>query len=415
MLHEKVRGYAADDLTLPTRPPQVVCSVVDGSESLGYLVVDSTVGGRSCGGLRLLPDVDEDEMRGLARAMTLKYGFLGLPQGGAKAGVRGDPEAPEPERRERLLAFSRAIAPLLCGRTYVPGADMGTNTDDVRFVLAAAGVKVRRRELRDSGQSGYYTALSVLAGARAAAAHLGFTLAGSTVAIEGFGKVGSSLAALMATAGAKVVAVSTSRGALFNSRGLDVPQLMRLAALVGSRLVETYEGAERIDNSALLELPVDMLCPCARHDSITFGNAARVTARAVCPGSNNPVTPEAEMVLFERGVLSLPDFVANCGGVLGGTMEFASVREEAIAAFMERKVGARSSWLLEEAGRLGLSPREVAVPFALRRFDLVRSQADHPNAGARLFGAGLELYRRGWIPRKAVASLSTTYFDRLLR
>ncbi|MDI7277102.1 MAG: Glu/Leu/Phe/Val dehydrogenase dimerization domain-containing protein, partial [Anaerolineae bacterium] len=98
--------------------------------------------------------VDEEEIRGLARAMTLKYGFLGLPQGGAKAGVRGDPEAPLPERRERLLAFARAIAPLLQRRIYVPGTDMGTDNADIRTLLQVVGVRVKARELRGT-DSGY--------------------------------------------------------------------------------------------------------------------------------------------------------------------------------------------------------------------------------------------------------------------
>ena len=105
---------------------QLVCTVVEDSTVMGYVVIDSTVGGRSCGGLRMLPDVDEAEIRSLGRAMTLKYGFLGLPQGGAKAGVRGDPEAPQAERWRRLVEFGRAIAPLLRSHVYIPGTDMGT-------------------------------------------------------------------------------------------------------------------------------------------------------------------------------------------------------------------------------------------------------------------------------------------------
>ncbi len=171
-------------------------------------------------------------MRGLARAMTLKYGFLGLAQGGAKAGVRGDPEAPLEERRRCLGEFGRAIAPLLLGRTFVPGTDMGTDNADIAWLLAAAGRRLAPRELRGT-QSGYYTALSVALSAREATKHIGLELSACRVAIEGLGRVGSPLATLLRAAGARVVAVSTSRGAIYDPEGLDVERLVALGTRAG--------------------------------------------------------------------------------------------------------------------------------------------------------------------------------------
>jgi glutamate dehydrogenase (NAD(P)+) len=392
---------------------QLVCTVLQGGGVLGYVVIDSTVSGRATGGLRMLPDIDEAEMRGLARAMTLKYGFLGQPRGGAKAGVRGDPEAPLEERQQRLAAFGRAIAPLLLKRVYAPATDMGTTNADIQYLLESIGMRLRRRELRPN-QSGDYTALTVFAGAKQAARQRGLVLSECSVAIEGFGKVGSPLARLLAEAGARVVAISTLKGALFNPQGLDVRRLQELAAVARSAVVERYPDAECIDRAALLELPVDILCPCARHDSLHVGNAPRIAARIICPGANNPVTPEAERVLFERGVLCLPDFVANCGGVLGGTMEFASVSRERIESFVDRHIGARIARLLGEAERRRVLPREIAVPLALRRFEEVQRSAAHPTPLARLFELGLEFYRRGWVPGPLVAALSLPYFERCL-
>jgi glutamate dehydrogenase (NAD(P)+) len=395
------------------RRNQLVCTVSVDSAAMGYVVIDSVVGGRSCGGLRMLPDIDEEEMRGLARAMTLKYGFLGLPQGGAKAGVRGDPESSQGERWLRLKAFGLAIAPLLRSRAYIPGTDMGTNNADIRYMLGSVAVPVRRRELRDT-DSGYYTALTVKAGAKRAAKHIGLPLSRCSVAVEGFGRVGSALAGLLAEANARVVAISTLKGAIFNPKGLDVTRLEDLAAKEGSRVVELYPEAERMDRAALLELPVDLLCPCARHNSLHTDNAARVKARIICPGANNPVTPEAEHMLFKQGVLCMPDFVTNCGGVLGGTMAFASVSKTRISAFIDRHIGARAEWLLNEAARQSVLPREIAVRIAQRRFEQVRRDAEHPTALARLFNFALELYRRGCIPGPLVASLSLPYFEKSL-
>ena len=253
---------------------RLLWTVTRGGETLGYVAIDTLVGGRAQGGLRLLPDVDEAELRGLARAMTLKYGFLGLPQGGAKAGVRGDPDAPLGERRARLRAFGEAIAPLLRQGIYVPGTDMGTDNDDIRALLAAAGAPARRRQSRGA-DSGDYTALTVFAGVQAALRHGGAELAGRAVAIEGFGKVGAALARLVAGAGGRVVAISTSRGALHEPDGLDVPRLLAVAGAAGSAVVDEIPEARRLEREALLELPVDVLCPCARHNSIHAGNAPR--------------------------------------------------------------------------------------------------------------------------------------------
>jgi glutamate dehydrogenase (NAD(P)+) len=392
---------------------QILIKVAQGSEIRGYLVIDSTVGGRSCGGLRMLPDIDEKEMRVLARAMTLKYGFLGLPQGGAKAGVLGDPEAPQSDRHQRLAVFAKAIAPLLCNRIYIPNSDMGTNNNDIRSMLEAVGTQVKKRELR-STLSGYYTALTVFIAARQAMSHLNLSLSDCSVAIEGFGKVGSALANLIDNAQALIVAISTSRGAIYNPKGLDVRRLNQLATLHGSSVVNTYTDAEHINHEELLELPVDLLCPCARHDSVHIGNASRIKARVISPGANNPITREGEQILIEQGILCMPDFVTNSGGVLGGTMEFASVNKEQITKFLENYFTKRVSWLLDEAARKLASPREIAVPLALERFNKICSNAANPSLLDKLFSLGLEFHRRGWIPGSLVAPLSLPYFKRTL-
>lgn len=393
----------------PSPGPQFVCTVLHEDQPLGFLVIDSLVAGRSCGGLRLMPDVDEAELRLLAHDMTLKYGFLGLPQGGAKAGVLGDPEAPREVRWARLEIFARALAPLLRSRLYVPGTDIGTANADLRHLLASAGVPVRRRELRGT-RSGYYTALTVFSAARQACRHRGLALPGLPVAVEGFGHVGAELARLFHDAGATVVAVSTSHGAIYAPAGLDVPPLQSLASSHGSRFVERYPAATRLDPAALLELPVTLLCPCARHHSLHEANSARVQAQLVVPGANSPLTPAAERLLASRGILCLPDFVCNSGGVLGGTMEFAGLTEAQIRRFVDAQFEPRVAAFLQEAERRGVTPREVAEPLALRRFALVQQAAAHPSVRGRLLSVGLELYRRGLIPPALIARPALRYF-----
>jgi len=393
--------------------PQWVCKVVRDSTVIGYVVIDSFVGGRASGGVRMLADLDEAELRDAARAKTLKHSFFGLPRGGAKAGIYGNPEAPQSERLRLLKEFGQAIAPLLRARIFAPAPDMGTHNADIEYLRESAGVRVPRRE-RHTIQSGVYTALSVFVGIQRATRRMGLPLSDCRVAIEGFGKVGGSLARVVSEAGARVVAISTSQGALYNPKGLDVARLTELAAQFGSRLVEHYPDAERLDCAALLELPVEVLSPCARRHSIHSENVGRVAARIVCPGANNPVSPEAERALLARGVLSVPDFVANCGGALGATMEYAAIPPTRIAAVLEERLGARMDWVLQTAAEQNVSPREIAVAYALRRHAQIQHAAAHPTLRGALFEFGQEVYRHGWLPRALVAPLSRRYFERMI-
>jgi glutamate dehydrogenase (NAD(P)+) len=288
---------------------------------------------------------------------------------------------------------------------------MGTGPADIATVLRAAGVAPPRRQ-PDSVDSGRATALTVYAGVAQALRRQGRPLAGRTVAIEGFGRVGRPLAERLVGSGARVVAISTSRGALYDPDGLDVVRLAGLAADAGSAVVDRYGAAERLPAPALLELPVDVLCPCARHGSVHAGNVHRVSATAVVPGANNPVTPEAEAALAARGVDCLPDFVTNAGGVLGGTMAFAGIAPARIDALLDSMLGACVALLLDEADRRGVTPRVVAEPVARRRHARLRRAAEQPSAVSHLFASALASYRRGWLPRWVVARLAERYFAR---
>lgn len=385
----------------------------DGPDPLGFIVIDSTVGGRSRGGLRMLPDVSLAEVRDAARTMTLKYGFLGLPQGGAKAGVLGDGEAPREEKLARLSRFAAAARTLLLARAYVPDADLGTRSDEIREMMRAIGARIGRREWQGR-LSGYYTALSTFLCARQAARSRGHSLDGWRVAVEGFGSVGSALARLLAAEGARVVAVSSSRGAIHDPDGLDVEAVVRLAQSHGSDFVRHWGGRSRLDRAALLELPVDLLCPCARRHGIDAANAERVRAQLICSGANDPVAPSAESRLAARGTLVLPDFVTNSGGVLGGTLEFAGFGTERVRAAFERFYPARIDALLTAAREDPRSLRAIAEGEALERHRRVRRLAENPSPAGRLLDLGLSAYRRGWIPSGLVALLAPIYLRRRL-
>lgn len=383
---------------------------VDGSLR-GYLAVDSLVGGKCCGGVRLLPDIDEQEIRGLAHAMTLKYGYLGLPQGGAKAGVLGDPEAKLPERQVPLRHFARAIAPLLSSRFFAPGMDMGTTLQDIQHMLISAGITPGSRELQGSN-SGYYTALSVYSSVISGVQHLGLDLTQCSAAVEGLGKVGLPLAEILADAGVRVVGVSNSRRAIYNPRGLDVRRLRQLSEQYVSDPLSHYREAEQIPLKQLLELPVEIVCPCARHHSIGDAEVPRLRARLIAAGANNPVTPEAEPLIAQRGILCLPDFVSNCGGVLGGTMEYAGYSLRHIRKTIFEDLGGSIHSLLLDAERQNCSPRELATQIAIEQLTHLQQEANHPSLKQKFYGGIIEAYRREWIPRGLPPILAPNFFKK---
>jgi len=389
---------------------QRVFTARNGGELLGWVVVDSTVHGTARGGLRLVPDLELDEVRDAARAMTFKYGLLGLPQGGAKAGVRGDPEASLETRRARLLEFGRVIAPLLRARRYVPDADMGTRGDDMRWLMTNLGLPVRHREWRDV-RSGEHTARTVVGAAEAALAHAGLEWKDARVAVEGFGAVGRSFALYAVERGARVIAISTSRGAVHDALGLDVRDLASRAQQLGSGIVDAVPGAQRWPRAALLALEVELLVPCARRHSVHSGNVASVAARVVCPGANDPLSPEAEQTLVGRESVCVPDFVSNSGGVLGGTMVFAGVAPATITHTLEQGTARFVAELLAESDRSGRSPRELAESLARERGAAVAQAVHRPSLGGRLRELGLDAHRRGWLPPSLVGALSRRYFE----
>jgi len=388
---------------------QFIYSIVDKeSNLLGYLAMDSTINGCSYGGLRMVPSLSPKTLAQAARVMTLKHGFLGLPLGGAKAAIIADPEAPLEEKRRLLKNFGESLMPFLKTRSYVPGGEFGLSDDDIRFMLIANGLKVQPRSL--TGRSGFYTGLTVFTAAISAARHIGLDLSRASVAIEGFGKVGSSVALSFWERNMRVVAISTIQGAIYREEGLDVGQLNILYNQVGSKAVQAYQGAQQIEKNKLLELEVDLLAPCAGHYSIDADNAGRVAAKIICPGANIPTTSEAEQILFQRGILSLPDFVANCGGALGTSMEFAGLGEGCIRQFVEQRFGRKVDEVLAAAEKVNMIPREYAERVAWEKFRGVKERAEKVTLANKAFSAALSLHRNRVIPEFVVGRLSAKYF-----
>ncbi|UCH51622.1 MAG: Glu/Leu/Phe/Val dehydrogenase [Chloroflexota bacterium] len=375
----------------------------------GYLAVDSLVNGRCYGGLRISSDISTDSLIQAARTMTLKYAFVGLPFGGAKAGIVADPEMPLADKRELLRIFGHALRPILQTRTYIPGCDLGVTDDDLKFMLVSNGIRELPRSLGQN--TGFYAGVTVFTAATTAAKHIGLDPNHTSVAIEGFGSVGGSAAEAFWRTGSKVIAVSTSRGAIYNKRGLDIGELLNLSGQMGSDVVNHFPKAERIDKSELAALLVDIFCPCAQSHSITQRNAGLVSAKIISPGANAHTTPNAEQTLFKKGILSLPDFVANCGGVMAASMKRSGLSYDFVQRFIEQKYVQKVNDMIKAAENESMPIKEYAEKITEEKFHRLKKAAEKKSISSKIFNFALDLYRNGIIPYQLVTPIAPRYFE----
>jgi glutamate dehydrogenase (NAD(P)+) len=319
--------YLQVALKTPYREVLVEIPLLDANGKIatyhGYRVQHNNARGPMKGGLRYHPDVDLDEARALASLMTWKTAVVDLPYGGAKGGIDLDPKTLRPDQVERVTrTFIERIHHLIGPNEDIPAPDVNTNPQIMAWIVDeyakfngfTPGV-VTGKPLEVGGSPGRDSAtgrgVAVITG-RAAADH-GVELQGATVAIQGFGNVGSWTAHFLSEMGARIVSVSDVDGGVFLDDGLDVARLREIVEAGGS--VVEYEGGERIDNQTLLTADVDVLVPAALGGVLNRHNAADVRARLVVEGANAPTTPPADEILHERGITVVPDILANAGGV----------------------------------------------------------------------------------------------------
>ena len=314
-------------------------SMDDGSIEVfqGYRVTHNIARGPSKGGIRYHPDVTLDEVKSLSMWMTWKCALMGLPFGGAKGGVICNPKTLSVHELERLTRrYTSEIINDIGPERDIPAPDVGTDGRVMAWIFdtysmnkghSVLGV-VTGKPLSVGGSLGREeaTARGGLYCIQALATKQGRRMNEYTVAIQGFGNVGSNLARLLDAEGAKVVAVSDSTAGAYNAAGIDVG-----AAIAHKQEHGTLAGlanADQITNEELIGLPCDILAPCALEQVVTEANADRVRATVICEGANGPVTPSADAILEERGVLVLPDVLANAGGVVVSYFEWVQGLQE---------------------------------------------------------------------------------------
>jgi glutamate dehydrogenase (NAD(P)+) len=318
------------------------------------IVIDHELFPVSAGGTRMAPDVTAEEVARLARAMTWKFAACKVPYAGAKAGLRWNGEG---DRKALVAAYLDAIEPL--SDVFQTGPDLGTDPLDYLAEVHDGELPIWARTHEGLGMDDLGTGHGVKAAAEAALRHVGRAFEGAKVAIEGFGKVGAGTARACARAGAGIVGVSTVRGLVADPAGLDVEELIRLRAVHGDALVE-HAAVPVQPREELFGLDCDVLVPGARPDSVTREVAESLACAVVAPGANAPYGAGAIEVLHRQGIVALPDFVANSGGV----HLYENVQGLEPAAALERieqLVAAATTEILVAADERGLSPMAAAL------------------------------------------------------
>ncbi len=349
----------------------------------GFRVHHNTTKGPTKGGIRYHPGVTLDECRALAMWMTWKCALMQLPYGGAKGGVIVDPGTLSTRELEKMTRrYATEISPLMGPEKDIPAPDVGTNAQIMAWIMdtysmhqgysipavitgkpVSIGGTVGRESATGLGVT--YITRSLLK------QRFGRTLDDSTVAIQGFGNVGSWTARTMHERGARIVAVSDKFGGIYNPKGLDLRQLQHHLQETGS--VIGYNGSERLTNDELLQLKVDVLVPAALEGQITRHNAGKIQATIIAEGANGPTTPEADLILADKGITVIPDILCNAGGVVVSYFEWVQGLqaffwdEGEVRRQMERKLLDNIDAVIGITARRNCDLRTAAYTIAIQR------------------------------------------------
>lgn len=351
--------------------PAKIIHVYEPSVQLkAILVVDNTAKGPSIGGIRMAEDVSTEECVRLARAMTFKNAAAGLPHGGGKMVIYGDPRMPK-EKKEQLLRA--AASSLRNEETYIFAPDMGTDEECMAWIKDEIGrVVALPREvggipLDEIGATGWGLSHVV----NIAQDFCNLNIHGARFAVQGFGAVGKHVTNFLSKDGAIPIAVSDSLGTIYNPDGLDVEKLIALKK--ENKSVIDYEDGEKRDPDAIIDIECDIWIPAARPDVIHEDNVDRLKAKMVVEGANIPITYGAEKILHQKGILCVPDFIANAGGVICAAMEYQGASQSAAFATIEEKLRRNTREVLKTALEEQILPRDASLRMARKRVDRAMS------------------------------------------
>ncbi len=373
-------------LTSPKRQIIVSCPVLMDSGEIevftGFRVQYNIALGPAKGGIRYHQDVTLDEVKALAAWMTWKCAVAGIPFGGGKGGIICDPTKMSLREVEALTRrYVAEIMDAIGPEKDVPAPDVNTNEQVMAWIMDTYSMHVGHTDtsvvtgkpIVMGGSLGRReaTGRGVMIVTREAAAHLGIDIAQATVAVQGFGNVGSVSAELLHGLGAKIVAVTDWQGGVHNPKGLDVAELLEWTR--SHKSVDGFPGADPLDRTKLFDLDVDVLIPAALENQITTENAGRIKAKILAEGANGPTTPDAHKQLHERGVFVIPDILANAGGVTTSYFEWVQDRygyfweEDDVNHRLEIKMCAAFKGVLQTAIKYKCDMRTAAYIVAINR------------------------------------------------
>ena len=328
------------------------------------LVVDNVAKGPAIGGVRMAVDVSVEECFRLARSMTFKNAAAGLPHGGGKVVLFGDPKMPKAEKEILIRGLAKSLRNEF---DYIFAPDMGTDEECMAWVRdEIARVVALPRELGgipldELGATGW----GVRHATEVALEFCDFELKGARFAVQGFGAVGINTARYLTEQGAILVAVADSAGTIHNPDGLDFNELYRLKQQGNS--VSEYSKGTSLERDAIIDVACDIWIPAARPDVINEQNVQQLNAKLVIEAANIPITVAAEKILGEKGILCLPDFIANAGGVICAAMEYHGTNETAAFSSIEEKVRRNTRLVLEDVTTNKILPRQAAINLAQQR------------------------------------------------
>jgi glutamate dehydrogenase (NAD(P)+) len=352
---------------------------------IGYRVLHNIARGPGKGGIRFDKHVTLDEVRALAAWMTWKCAVVNIPFGGAKGGVICDPGSLSNSELERITRrYTAEILDLIGPERDVPAPDMGTTPQTMAWIMDTYSMHMRHtvtsvvtgKPLTIGGSRGRVeaTGRGLMIICREAARAAGFELAGSRVAVQGFGNVGSIAARMCQEAGARIVAVSDIRGGIARPEGLDLPAVLDHHSRAKS--FEGYREAQKITNEELLEFPCDILIPAANENQLRKHNAGKIRARIIVEGANGPTTQRADDVFQERGITVVPDILANAGGVTVSYFEW--VQDRAGFFWRESEVNERMEDIMVQSFRdVAEMSQKYGVSYRIAAYMLGISRVAH--------------------------------------
>jgi len=359
--------------------PEKILEVSDSKTGMhGFVVIDNTCRGPGKGGIRMTPSVTIEEVARLARAMTYKCALADLPFGGAKSGIVADPKKLSKEQKLDIIrSFSKAIK-IICPKLYIAGPDINTAEEDMRAFADANGswractgkpANMCSHHSKKCGIPHEYgsTGFGVYHALLIAAKYANIDLKKATVAIEGFGNVGSFVAEHLAKCNVKIVAVSDSKGVCYLADGINFQKLKETKEKMST--VTKYPGCNVLPAPEIISVHADILVTAAIPDLITDKNKTQVKAKLIVEGSNIPMSEDVERYFHKKGVLVVPDFVANAGGVISSYAEYKGFDPHKMFQIVEKKIKKNTELVLKEAKEKKILPREAAMAIALRRLE----------------------------------------------